>query len=54
MKKRLFALAALGALAVVLASPGTSSAILFGAGGGFGLPYSHYGWGGYAVGYPGE
>ena len=53
MKKRLCALAALGALAVVLASPGTSSAILFGAGGGYGLPYSHYGWGGLSFGYPG-
>jgi uncharacterized protein (TIGR03000 family) len=51
MKKRLFALAAVGIL--VLASPGTSSAILFGAGGGFGLPYYHYGWGGYPFGYPG-
>jgi uncharacterized protein (TIGR03000 family) len=60
MKKRWFSLAALGALALVLASPGTSSAIIIiGPGGvstGFGLGgfgWGGLGWGGYGFGYPG-
>jgi uncharacterized protein (TIGR03000 family) len=51
MKKRWFALAALGALALVLASPGTSSAIIiFGPSGvGYG-GYGGYGLGGFGYG----
>ncbi len=48
MKKRWFTLTAFGALALLLASPGTSSAILFG---GYSPP--GYGWGGYGLAYPG-
>jgi uncharacterized protein (TIGR03000 family) len=44
MKKRLFALAAVGALALVLASPGTSSAIIIIGPGG--VNYGGFGWGG--------
>jgi uncharacterized protein (TIGR03000 family) len=51
MKKRWLTSAALGALALVLANPGTSSAIIFGAGGANVL--TGYGWGGYGFGYPG-
>jgi uncharacterized protein (TIGR03000 family) len=59
MKKRWFALAALGALALMLASPGTSSAIIifgpsgvgYGGYGGYGL--GGFGYGGYGMGYPG-
>ena len=53
MKRRWWALAAVGALALVLASPGTSSAIIFGAGGDNLPPVYGYGWGGYGFGYPG-
>ena len=55
MKKRLLALVGLGALALVLASPGTGSAqSLFGMRYGYGFPvYGGYGWGGYGYGYPG-
>ena len=49
-----FALAALGALALVLASPGTSPAqSLFGLRYGYGYGSPGYGWGGYGYGYPG-
>jgi uncharacterized protein (TIGR03000 family) len=62
MKKRMFALAAVAALALVLASPGTSSAIIVigpgGVGFGYGLGWGGMGWGGlgyggYGFGYPG-
>jgi uncharacterized protein (TIGR03000 family) len=56
MKKRQwFAPAALGALALALATSGTSPAQpLFGPRYGYGLPvYGGYGWGGYGYGYPG-
>jgi uncharacterized protein (TIGR03000 family) len=55
MKKRGFALAALGALALMLASPGTSSAIIIfgpsGVGYGYGFPgYGGFGYGGLGYG----
>ena len=51
MKKRCFALAALAALALVLASPGSSSAIIiFGP---RGVSYGYGGYGGFGYGYPG-
>ena len=58
MKKRWVRLAALAALALVLASPGTSSAIIIIGPGGIGYGYGGLGWGGlgwggYGLGYPG-
>ncbi len=46
MKKRWFGLAAVAALALVLANPGTSSAVIIIGSGGIGYGYGGLGWGG--------